>query len=45
MLPAVALGTDSYRVKVIFECLVCFVMRACAGLFFPRVPLGRLLPA
>ena len=41
LLPAVALGTGSYRVKAVLECLVCFVMRACAGSFFPRVPLGR----
>ena len=37
--------TGSYRVKVVFECLVCLVMRACAGSLFPRVPSGRLLPA
>ena len=45
MLSAVALGTDSYRVKAVFECPVCFLMRACADSLFPRVRLGRLLPA
>ena len=45
LLLAVVLGADSYRVKAVFECLVCFVMPACAGSPFPRVPLGRLLSA
>ena len=35
LLLAVALGADSYRVKAVFECLVCFVMRACVGSLLP----------
>ena len=35
-LPAVALGSGSYRVKAVLECLGCLVMRAAATSLFPR---------